>query len=63
MNALAERIESLPVATLADVVRQLVADMRPECDAVYEAAIASLQRRMTCGEYLALCNDLDAALS
>lgn len=63
MTALAERIESLPVATLVDVARELVADMRPECDAVWSAAMDSLQRRMTSVEYLALCNDLDAALS
>jgi hypothetical protein len=61
MNALTARLAALTNDQLADVCRGLMNDFRGEADAVFDAAFALIQERMTSAEFLALCGELEAA--
>ena len=61
MNAMAARLETLTTAQLTDICRSLMNDFRDGADAVFTAAFAMLQNRMTSAEFIVLCNELEAA--
>lgn len=64
MNAaaqLAAKIEAMPIDTLRSVMVSLMNDFRPEADTVFAVAMNSAQARMTCAEFIVLCNELEAA--
>lgn len=58
---LTDEIATLDTDTLADVCCNLMNDFRDEADAVFSAALAECQRRMSSAEFLALCSRMQAA--
>ena len=60
MNALAAKLATLTNDELADVCRGLMNDFRDGADAVFAAAFAMVQERMTSAQFLALCGELES---
>jgi hypothetical protein len=64
MNAaakLADRIATLTLEQIADVMVGLMNTHNAEADAVFDACLRAAEDRMPSGEFLALCARLEAA--
>lgn len=55
------KIDTLPTDTLVDICCSLMNDFRDGSDAVFSAALAECQRRMSSAEFLAFCSKMGAA--
>jgi len=60
-NPLADRIATMTLEQIADVMAGLVTTFTDEADAVFDACLKAAQARMTSAEFLALCNRIEAA--
>ena len=61
MNALTAKLNTMTNDQLTDVCRGLMNDFRDGADAVFDAAFAVLQNRLSSAEFLSLCGELEAA--
>ena len=55
------RIEELTDNQITEVMCGLMNDFRPDADTVFDACMKIAQGRMQPGEFIALCNALEAA--